>query len=68
MTPALVAFAAADPGRNARAAAAIPMQRAGRPEEIAQAARFLLSDEASYITGVCLPVDGGKARLLHVPE
>lgn len=33
--------------------------RKGRPEEIAQAALFLCGDEASFITGVCLPVDGG---------
>jgi NAD(P)-dependent dehydrogenase (short-subunit alcohol dehydrogenase family) len=36
-----------------------PMGRAGQPEEIANAALFLLSDEASFITGVALPVDGG---------
>lgn len=36
-----------------------PMGRAARPEEIANAALFLLSDEASFITGVALPVDGG---------
>jgi NAD(P)-dependent dehydrogenase (short-subunit alcohol dehydrogenase family) len=36
-----------------------PMKRPARPEEIANAALFLLSDEASYITGVALPVDGG---------
>jgi NAD(P)-dependent dehydrogenase (short-subunit alcohol dehydrogenase family) len=36
-----------------------PMGRLARPEEIAAAAVFLLSDEASYITGVTLPVDGG---------
>ena len=36
-----------------------PMGRPARPEEIANAALFLLSDEASYITGVALPVDGG---------
>lgn len=35
------------------------MGRAGRPEEIAAAALFLLSDEASFVTGVALPVDGG---------
>jgi NAD(P)-dependent dehydrogenase (short-subunit alcohol dehydrogenase family) len=35
-----------------------PMGRL-RPEEIANAALFLASDEASFITGVCLPVDGG---------
>jgi NAD(P)-dependent dehydrogenase (short-subunit alcohol dehydrogenase family) len=36
-----------------------PMGRLARPEEIAHAALFLASDEASFITGVCLPVDGG---------
>jgi NAD(P)-dependent dehydrogenase (short-subunit alcohol dehydrogenase family) len=39
--------------------AACPMGRMGTAWEIANAAVFLASDEASYITGVCLPVDGG---------
>ena len=38
---------------------AIPMQRLGRPEELATSIAFLLSDEASYITGTELVVDGG---------
>jgi meso-butanediol dehydrogenase / (S,S)-butanediol dehydrogenase / diacetyl reductase len=67
MTPATMAFAAADPERNTRVSANIPMGRGGRPEEVAQTIRFLLSDESSYITGVCLPVDGGKLQQLHVP-
>jgi NAD(P)-dependent dehydrogenase (short-subunit alcohol dehydrogenase family) len=39
--------------------AACPMGRMGTAWEVANAALFLVSDEASYITGVCLPVDGG---------
>jgi NAD(P)-dependent dehydrogenase (short-subunit alcohol dehydrogenase family) len=35
------------------------MGRTGQPEEVANAALFLLSDEASFVTGVALPVDGG---------
>ena len=36
-----------------------PMNRPGKPEEVANAALFLLSDEASFVTGAALPVDGG---------
>lgn len=39
----------------------IPMDRVASPEEIAKAALFLVSDDASYITGVILPVDGGAS-------
>jgi len=41
--------------------AASPMGRMGDVWDVAHAALFLASDEAKYITGVCLPVDGGKA-------
>jgi NAD(P)-dependent dehydrogenase (short-subunit alcohol dehydrogenase family) len=37
----------------------IPLRRVGRPDDIANAALFLVSDEAAYITGICLDVNGG---------
>ena len=37
----------------------VPMGRMAQPDEIAYAALFLVSDEASYITGIALPIDGG---------
>jgi NAD(P)-dependent dehydrogenase (short-subunit alcohol dehydrogenase family) len=48
---------------KAQFAAAIPLNRLGRPEEIAAAALFLASDEASFVAGAELSVDGGMAQV-----
>ena len=49
-----------DPENVKRIRAAHPIGREGQPEEVAAAIAFLLSDDASFITGVALPVDGGS--------
>ena len=51
---------AGDPERLSRLAPKIPLGRAGAPEEIANAIAWLLSDEASYVTGTTLRVAGGR--------
>ena len=43
------------------------LRRFGRPEEVAAAILFLASDEASYITGQAIPVDGGNTASLNLP-
>jgi NAD(P)-dependent dehydrogenase (short-subunit alcohol dehydrogenase family) len=52
--------AAGEPGRPQRMAAGIPLGRAGKPEEVAEAIVWLLSPAAAYITGAILPVSGGR--------
>ena len=44
------------------------LKRNGTPEDIANAALFLASDMASFITGVELPVDGGFSTTVQPPE
>lgn len=59
IAPGLIATEMTKGMGSAAELAAIPLRRAGRPEEVAQTVRFLLSDEAAYITRQTIEVNGG---------
>lgn len=63
-TPATEGDLLADDHPMRTIAAAIPLGRIGAPEEVARCALFLASDEASYVTGANLVVDGGWSAVL----
>lgn len=60
MTEMIEQLVAQDPERIEKSNSLTPLRRPADPHEIAQAAAWLLSDRASYVTGVVLPVDGGR--------
>lgn len=68
MTPGLQAATQKNEAIQDAVAGAIPMQRHGTPEEMSEAICFLASDQSSFITGVVLPVDGGKTPQMHIPS
>lgn len=58
---------ARDKGKVDKLGSRCELRRYGRPEEVARAICFLAGDEASYITGQALPVDGGNTASLNLP-
>jgi NAD(P)-dependent dehydrogenase (short-subunit alcohol dehydrogenase family) len=68
-TPATLAgFAGPGSSYGEKIAALVPMRRFGEPSEVAALALFLASDESSYVSGTCIPIDGGKVVELYVPS
>ena len=63
----LLAYVESQPGGRRAFEAQLPMRRLGLPEEIASAAVFLASDDAAYVSGICLPVDGAISARLWQP-
>jgi gluconate 5-dehydrogenase len=53
-----------DEGWTARMAAQYPLRRVGEPEDIARAVAFLVGDDAGFVSGTCLTVDGGYTAQL----
>jgi NAD(P)-dependent dehydrogenase (short-subunit alcohol dehydrogenase family) len=67
-TPGLDASVGKNEAMKELMASSIPIHRLGTPEDLAHSICFLASDDAAFITGVVLPVDGGKTPQLHVPD
>ena len=61
-TPLLTEWLLKEPSEKAKRLNRIPMGRFGKPQDIAYLALYLASDEAAFVSGICLTIDGGAAR------
>jgi 3-oxoacyl-[acyl-carrier protein] reductase len=59
VAPGLIATAMSAGFPEERLKALVPLQRAGTPEEVAELVAFLASERAAYVTGQCVPINGG---------
>lgn len=66
-TPLSVGLWAANPGRRERLESSVPVGRVAKPEEIAGAVCYLASEEAGFVTGSTLVIDGGLTSLMRQP-
>jgi NAD(P)-dependent dehydrogenase (short-subunit alcohol dehydrogenase family) len=67
-TPPFLAWVDTVRDGRRRFEAQVPVGRLGRPEDIAHTALFLASDEAAFVNGVTIPVDGGVNAIFAAPQ